>query len=288
MPLDAVEALNIFLTSLKDFAKLHDRSNIRFILKDGCIEAGIEYPETDVDIDKEIEDLLNGSSEDNLKIRLFKSIQDKVKQNGLDYSVTHKVKNINKNVTEVFKSKNFSYKRGPRKEWEEELVFIDGEIFDAGGKKNANIHVSFGNEELKIECTKEQANQVHPYNKFYFSAVKKWKEDVKPQYMLVENYLTEDRFKKYRTFYNSIIEDNTLSKYDFVYNEIIRVINDDGINNGELLKIMRLFNFDFCDRGIIRTILMAIKPKKAESKKISEMYKALADTLRKNSTNNVI
>jgi hypothetical protein len=289
MTIDVVEALNNFLVSLKDLAKLHNNENFKFTLKDGCIEAGIEYPETDVEIDKEIEELLEGKSENNNTIKIFKAIQDKVKLNGLDYTVLHTVKGVKKNVTEVFKSKNFAYKRGPRKEWNEEVVFIEGEIFDAGGKVKANLHIqTTGKEEFKLDCTKEQAGEIRLYNKIFVSAVKKWKDEGKPLYTFIDNYLTQEKFTHYKEFYNKIDSDSTLSKYDVVHNEIVRILNDDTINNGEILKLMRLYNFEFSDRGIIRTILMTLKPVFSDNKKLHNIYNELADTLRAGSKNNII
>ncbi|HXT82733.1 MAG TPA: hypothetical protein VN704_00035 [Verrucomicrobiae bacterium] len=287
IPIEAIDALNIFLVSLKDFASQYKKENVRFAIKDGCIETVMSYPETETDIDKEIEELLDGTSVNNSSIKIFKSIQDKVKQNGLEYSIIHRVNGVEKNITSIFKDKNFSYKRGPKKEFKEEILFIEGTLYDAGGKVTSNIHVESNNEEFTINCTKEQAAKVRVYNKVYVAVLKTSKEGRKPHYKCIDSYLKPEQFEYYEKFYKKIGSDKSLAKYDIIHDAILNILNENEPKIGKALKIMRLYNFNFSDRGVIRTILISLKPFKSD-RKISEMYQSLANTLRAGSKNNVI
>jgi len=290
MSLEAIEALHVFLTSLKDFAKLQENQNLRFTLRDGCIETAISYPEADEQIGDDINSILDGSSENNDFIRIFKSIQNKVQANGLDYSLTHKMNNVETDVTNIFKTKRFAYRRGPKKTWHQEVIFIDGVLIDNGGKVITNLHVETADAEYTIDSTREESKIVREflYENVYLVAAKRYHDGEKPHYKFVDYYLSPEKFRQYKDFYQQINSDQTLAKYDKIYDTIMEIINGSGSIN-EVLKVMRLFNFSFTDRGIIRTILMALKPiDKTDNQKLKDLYDSLAKKLRETSTNNMI
>ena len=168
------------------------------------------------------------------------------------------------------------------------MVFIDGTLFNAGGKVSTNIHVETEDEEFTIDCMREQASIVRVYNKVYVAVVKKWKVGVKPHYKCLDNYLTKEKFSHYQSFYNKILNDKSLAKYDTIHNEIVRIIKDGNLSNGEALKIMRLYNYETADRGIIRTILITLKPVLNDNKDLSDMYQSLAKILREGSIHKTI
>lgn len=291
MPLDAVDAITVFLTSLKDFGSLHNNQDIKFSLKNGCIETAILYPETDEEVGNDINNILDGSSENNEFIRLFKIIQDKVLLDELDCSILHKVNNNPPvDVTEIFRAKKFAYRRQTKKIWRQEIVFIDGLLVDNGGKTITNLHIETGNEEIVIVTTREEAKIVRNFlfDNVYVVAVKRYHVGEKAHYKYIDSYITPELYKYYKDFYSKIHSDETLKKYDIIYDTIVEILNSER-SIGEVLKIMRLFNFNFCDRGIIRTILMALKPiDKSNNQKLREMYESLSQKLRETSTNNII
>lgn len=284
MPLEAVEALTIFLNSLKELGSMENNQNITFSLREGCVETSICYPESD-----ELDKAIDGTSDDNEYTKWIKNIQNKILLNGLDYSLLLK-KNNNPpvDITKSFKERKYSFKRKQRN-WNQEIVFINGMLVDNGGKNVTNLHVDTGTEEIAIVSTRDEAKIINKFlfENVYVVAVKRYYDDEKPHYKFVDYYLHKDKFNYYKDFYNKLMIDDSLEKYDIIHNELVNIIN--GGNIGESLKIMRLFNFKFSNRGIIRTILMTLKNvDKTNHKALAEMYDLLSEKLRIGSTNNVI
>jgi len=82
----------------------------------------------------------------------------------------------------------------------------------------------------------------------------------------------EDLYKKFEN-------DSTLQKYDDIY-QIFKENNDE-----YLLEIMSHYNNESSNRGIIRTILMALKPVISEKVDLQEMYKSLSSILKRKNMN---
>lgn len=290
--IEAADALMIMIESLTNIAKLYDENpDIKISLKNGSIESCLVYPSTGNLIQEEIENIILGNSDNNEKIKFFKTIQDKIKSNGLDYTVINKVNDEIKDLTVIFKSNNFPLKRVRRTEFYEKVEFIQGRLYESGGKVKTNIHLENTlQEEYKVECTQEQAIEINQrlYSNIYLSVLKKWRLNQKPTYQLIDSYLSEDKFINYKTFYNDIKNNPTLDRFDLVYNRIVEIIESDEINNGEILKIMRLYNNPNSDRGIIRTILMTLKPVISKNTNLSVMYNSLAKILRAGNPKNKI
>jgi hypothetical protein len=290
MPIEAAESLKIFIDSLTQFAKMHEHeSDVRLSLKNGCVENALIYSETETSIADEIEEIIEGKADNNDSIKLFKAIQDRVKANGLDYSVLHTMNHETINLTEKFKAKNFPYNRGPRKEHKEKVLFVVAYLYEAGGDKTTNIHLRIDDEKIKVKCTEEEAKRLNQrlYDNVFIAVLKKWKIGSKPSFTLLDSYISRPRFEEYQLFYQSIISNNTLERFDILHDKFVDVYTNSE-NNGELLKYMRIFNYTQCDRGVLRTILMTLKPIKSRDEKIEELYLQLAEKLRKGSLNNFI
>lgn len=106
--IDAADALKIFIESLSDFAKSYnDNSDVKLSMKDGSIETILTYPADKTEISEDIDEIITGKSFETHRTKLFKNIQDKIKLNGLEYSVLLKENNIEKDLTKNFKDKNF-------------------------------------------------------------------------------------------------------------------------------------------------------------------------------------
>lgn len=289
--IEAADALKIFIESLTDFAKLYAISDIKLSIKNGSIESCLSYPSVGNRIYDEINNVIIGESKavSNEKIKSLKTIQDKIKQNGLDYTVIHKVNNEYLDLTSAFKSKNFPYSRAIRHEINEDVEFIKGRLFESGGKVKTNIHLEGEEGEYKVECSQQQAIDINSrlYSEIYLSVIKKWKIGQKATYHLLDNYLTEDLFLSYKNFFETVENDESLNRYDIVYKRIVEIIESEK-NIREVLKIMRLYNYSQSDRGILRTILMTLKPVLPKNEELTIMYKALADILRAGSLNKAI
>lgn len=162
-----------------------------------------------------------------------------------------------------------------------DVIFVEGELLNVGGKININAHIEDNTGySYTVKCTKDQAKKFGAvYENTYVSILRKFKPDTKLQYDLIDVYITKDKFYEYKNLYESIEKDKSLNRFDIIHDKIENILIDDNISNGELIKLMRLFNNSNSDKGIIRTILMALK-RVEKTDTLSEMYNNLVSLLR--------
>ncbi|WP_454060173.1 hypothetical protein [Elizabethkingia ursingii] len=290
--LDAAESLKVFIDSLTGLAKTYSdydgNSDIKLSLTEGSVIASLVFPEESEDIIKDIKDITNNASINNDRIKFLKDIQDKIKQNGLSYQVTLTEAGQSTDLTPKFKSKRFPIKRGKLFPLKYEILFITGEVFEAGGKSVTNIHISKGEEEFKINCSRQRAQNINVYSKVYLSILKRWRKEDNVEYELIDNYLSEEKYN----FYNAIHEEyklcDSLNKFDFIHNKVVEIVNNDNLDNNELIKLMRLYNNQYSDRGTLRTLLMSIKPILHDNEGLKYYYNKVADRLRDGSSSKKI
>jgi len=288
IPIEAADALAVFLNSLKELAKLHDNpTEVKLSLRNGSIESVLEYPETDTELDIGIANVIEGRSSNNEYFKLLRDIQDTIKANGLTYEVVHKVSNTPRNLTAEFKAKNFVRRQGSRKKKEEEVVFLKGKLFESGGKRSTNIHLDVDDVDIKVECTQGQAIRLNKllYSEIRLCALKKSKPGKHPSYLLLDSYASEESFRIFKDIHDSV-NNETLERFDVIYNRVIEAIERPKVK-GEIVKLLRLFKYPQVDRGIVRTILIALKPIRTQET-VVETYKELAGILRNGSTHKVI
>lgn len=289
--IEAAEALKIFIDSLTTLANLYDNSSdFKISLTKGSVETNLLPPTNScLEFMQDMKDIVNGDLQDIAKIKAFKTIQDKIKLNGLDYEVFWKVNESTNDLTQVFKGKNFSYKRNTDN-YTHETVFLNGRFYAAGGKSVTNIHIDNGTEEYTIGCSEDEVVQMNEY--FYkqvsLSVIKSTKPERKPQYKLLDYYSSIEEQEEFKQFYNSIIKNKELEKLDIIHNKLQELIAD--VNISAIEHIIKLFNNSYTERGIIRTILLTLKPfissKSLES--LVPVYEDLSGVLRKGSLNNKI
>src|SRR5690606_14070613 len=107
-------------------------------------------------------------------IEIFKTIQDQIQLNGLQYKVYLKINNHDTDLTEKFKGRKF-IKRRRTFERQYSIKFLEGNLYEAGGKSTVNIHIenTEDEKEYKISCTKPQAKKLNErlYSKVYLSVI---------------------------------------------------------------------------------------------------------------------
>lgn len=282
--IDAADALKIFIESLSDFAKSYnDNSDVKLSMKDGSIETILTYPADKTEISEDIDEIITGKSFETHRTKLFKNIQDKIKLNGLEYSVLLKENDIEKDLTKNFKDKNFPLRRGKKVQLKFEIIFLHGEIFEAGGKSKTNVHITVGDKDFKIDCTKPQATAMGGvYNKVNLSVLKKWRTESNIEYILIENYSKEKDYDYFKKLHEEFKKKNTLEKYDYLHDKVVEILEDDNIHSNNIIKLLRLYNNQYTDkdRGILRTLLMSIKPILKENDEISYYYNEVAKRFR--------
>ncbi len=233
--LEAAEALKLFIESLSRIGNSYqNRDDFKISIKDGSIESSLLYPSDNLLFKEEIENIVNGKGANQDTIKELKQIQNKIKQNGLDYSVFHIVNNQKIDLTRIFKSKNFTASRSKNKEYNYFIDFIDGTLYECGGKVSTNIHIEKNDKELKIECSKLQAKKLNKllYANVFLSVLKKESKTGKSSYLLLDSYLDEETYNVFKKFIKTILEENKSERYDIVYNYIVNIIKSElNINN---------------------------------------------------------
>lgn len=269
---DAAESLKVFIESLTEIAKSYNNPEIKLALKDGSVSACMLFPEDQALIRDEI---ITGKSESNDRLKHLISIQDRIKKNGLSYSVKIHYRDESKDLTQDFKSTHFKLSRSGRKTISRKIEFIKGELFESGGRSRTNVHLIVNDSEVTVECKKEDAIKLNSklYNIIYLSVLKNEKEGDKPKYIYIDSYASEATFNQYQAFYYDVIENKTIERFDIVYNELMKIVCERNLN--ELRKIIRLFNHTDADSGIIRAILMTIKPIVRTNENLQSAYSDL-------------
>ncbi|MCI3937071.1 hypothetical protein MQX03_07655 [Chryseobacterium aahli] len=282
--IDAADALKVFIESLSDFAKSYNyNSDVKLSIKNGSIETVLIYPSDKTEISEDINEIVAGKSFETHRTKLFKNIQDKIKLNGLEYSVLLKENDIETDLTKNFKDKNFPIRRGKKVQLKFEIIFLNGEIFEAGGKSKTNVHITVGDKDYKIDCTKPQATAMGSvYSRVNLSVLKKWRTESSIEYILIENYLIEKDYNYFKNLHEEFKKKNTLEKYDYLHDKVVEIFENKDLHTNNLIKLLRLYNNQYTDkdRGIVRTLLMSIKPLLKDNDEISYYYNEVAKRFR--------
>lgn len=287
--IEAAEALKIFIDLLTELAKSYENySHFKISLNTGSVESCLIFPkEGNNNITNDINSILNGQSEDHEKVNIFRKIQNKVKQNGLDYGIYWRYDNSLKDITHVFKGRKFSLRQN---ETINEIFFLKGKLYEAGGKKTTNVHIEDLNDVYKVKCSKEEAIGLNKflYQSIFLSTVKSSKNDCDISYKLLDFYNDLEEQIEFKNFVCTIVNNDRLEKYDILHDKIYEFISENKID--DLNKLIKVFSNDCTDRGVLRTILMSLKPiiKNESFTQLKPSYDNISDLLRIGSLNNQI
>ena len=175
--------------------------------------------------------------------------------------------------------------------YKEEVQFIQGKLFESGGKTRANVHLEGVAQEYTVQCTQEQAIVLNSklYQQIYLSVIKKWRpgNSIKPEFIFIDSYEEQASFDEFRNFFQSIKANESLERFDEVHNRLLSWIEEDDIQDKEIIKLMKLYSFAHSDRGIVRTILMTLKPIVSIREQLAPIYNSLADILRSGNKSNL-
>lgn len=291
--LDAAESLKVFIESLTGLAKTYSdydgNSDIKLSLTEGSVIASLVIPEDDLGVINDIKDITEHNSDNNIRIGFLKDIQDKIKQNGLTYEVSLIEKGNFIDLTPKFKSRKFPRRREGRIPYKYEIEFLTGELYQGGGENKTNIHIRNNDIKHTIECSVQQIQKLSVlYSKVYISVLKRWKKEGDFEYKLIDNYLSEEKYDFYKSIHKEYKSCDSLNKFDFIHDKIVEIVNNDDLDNNELIKLMRLYNNQYSDRGTLRTLLMSIKPILKDNEGLKYYYNKVADRLRDGSSSKKI
>lgn len=286
--IDAADALKVFIDSLTKFAKTYDNaSEIKLKLDNGSISTCLVLPDEDEIISQEIDDIISNTSNNNDRINIFKTIQDKIQLNGLEYQVyLNKRNQPEREVTQIFKGRKFSRRRQTYHR-QYSIEFIEGILFEAGGKSKVNVHIENeeSNTEYIIECSRDEAKKLNErlYSKVYISTIRNCKTENDITYKYIDSYLTDTYYTFFKSLHESLTRTDDIEKYDLIYNYIVDTVNSEERPNEELIKLIRLYNNKFSEKGIVRTILMTLKPIISSEIGLKPHYDNLVETFRSRS-----
>ncbi|AZB29184.1 hypothetical protein [Chryseobacterium balustinum] len=280
---EAADALKVFIDSMVDFAKTYENtSEIKLMLDNGCIETSLVYP--DELVSQDIDNILSLKVSDPKKVDAFKKIQEKIILNGLEYGVFIKKQDeAYQDITNIFKEQKF---RKSKKKFDRKytIEFIEGELFEVGGRSKVNVHIE--NKELgkeyKVECERPEAKKLNDrlYSKTFISVRKIIKTESDFEYRYIDSYLREESYHFYRNLHEQLTIGESIEKYDLIYNHIVEIINNENIPNEEIIKIIRLYDNHFSEKGILRTIIMSLKPIIERETGLLPYYENLVKTFR--------
>lgn len=280
MPVEAADALNAFINSLSKFVKSQNDSDFKISLQDGCIATSLVYSNNEINVDNEIDDVIDGKSSNLDYYDLLKSIQNKIRANGLDYSVIHKINNKETDLTKEFKSKKFILIPKEERTGKKRVIFISGRLFECGGKKKINIHIENNQFQYVVDCSEENAKKINRflYEDVYLSILKHSCIGQKDALSLIDIYSAQE-YDEYKSFFEKVENNKELVRFDIVYNRILEIIKNEETNYN-LLKTIKLYLNSQAEIGIIRTILLLIKPLKNDDNEINEVYQQLVTIIK--------
>lgn len=308
MSLDAAKSVKVFIESFTEYAKVRSKdSHIKLIDNGDSIDNILTLPESIIvenstlndspseDSNSAIESsaseilsVVNSESESDDLVKVFNLIRKRISENGLSYEVNLKYQNENVNLTEKFKSKNkrFATKQQEDLPMQEEVLFVKGEIYESGGKTVTNIHIKpESGKDISILCSKDQARKFSKrlYTNVFVSAVRQWKSPKDATMRLLDIYQDEEQFKRFEELYTNYTHTDSSERFDNLRKDLIENLTKYGVASPRILRIMRLYNHELSDRGIIRTILLVLKPLRHEEA-VKDLYHDLALVLKNGNT----
>jgi hypothetical protein len=287
MSLAASKAFIVFIQSLTQIAEqITDKKDVKIIVTKGSASVALEAVEEEIEnIECKYNDVIKYSSSNSDFIDPMRAIQSVICANGLQYEANIIKESIGSKraIIDGFKQRRKFFSKTTRtKKQEFKIEFLSGKLLEIGGKK-PNIHIVCGKDTICVACTEEEAWKVNQfiYKEIYLSVKAQYKNGVRTKIEFCDFYANEDDFNELKYLYEKCINDNGLERFDFIYDYVVGKLTKELKDAGYLNKLMRLFQYDFSDRGVLRTILTAIKPKIKTDKGliIKDMYQKLASTL---------
>jgi hypothetical protein len=278
------ESLISLIRSLTALAKTYEDEEVTISVRGGSIIASMPTP--NVDVRQDILNMVHGTSTElnKGKVKILKEIQQRIRANGFGYSVffDSAIPEQKVDLTEMFKGKDFVVRRA-RREWNEEILFLKGNLYEAGGKSTVNIHLDSNGKSYTVQCTKDEAKRFneHLYGEVYISVLRKSSKGATDVHTLVDTYYNDSSYLNYLTLYREVTSSKDLERFDRLHDKIRDDFN--AKRYLEIMKLMRLFNHADANRGLLRSLLMSIRPIHTAHDGIKDLYNSLLVLLRDNS-----
>ena len=275
MSSSALESFTVFLSALNKIIKNTPNSeNIKFEISEGsaCISAVGIADNQYMELERTFNDVVENKSENKELVDSWRTVQNTILLNGLEYEAFFIKDEEKKDLLEIFKTKpKFRVKR-QRRESEYSLVFFIGKLIAVGGKV-PNMHVECTNGEVKIiRCSEAEAKIVEGflYTQVRLSIWSKNTIDSKSKYFFCDLYVNENHYNDFRGFI-AANGNQEIEEVDYLVNihNKLRGYLDKG-EYGVANKFLRFFNHESVDVGSLKTILVITKNFK-DNEKIKDL-----------------
>jgi hypothetical protein len=262
LSLEASQALVNILEAMTNIAFAQKKSDsLNVSIRKGSVAIAIEGQNTAMEnIGNTLDLVANTKEEDPLIVDYFRTIQNTIKSNGLEYAVYVSNNGNKKDVLDIFKkNKTFTKKREKViREHNFHVEFFDGRLIEIGGK-NPNIHIEQTGIKYTIDCTEKEAKRVESYlyNDVWVTAWAKPNSQGKIKYTFCDHYVNKDLFLDFKKFIKENTKQSGTAPLKGIHNKIVTLIKNK--QYGEARKFLKLFNTDIADVSRLRTILLNAK-----------------------------
>ena len=274
MSLEVARAFLVLAESLTTIAELTpNNQNLTINITPGSVRMAVEGAVV-ARINKNFQQIVDNNSTDKDLIAPWRNMQSVFQKNGLEYSAIMFLNNQQISVVDILKGKKRLIAKSKKEAIKTSIEFIEGKLFEIGGKRKQNIHLTIPNgNTVTVACTEANALRA---NNYLFQTIlistwvsvkahKKYYELYHPQQLSIYN----DLKNFINSFENSVDEIESLSK---LHDECRKYL--DKQDYGSFRKFLKLFNHKTTDINSLHTILLLTQFFK-NNKRLSELISDL-------------
>lgn len=258
MSINAAKSFLVLLESLTKIIELtpnNSDAKIQIIEGSACVVASGE--DTVISIKNELLSIINHESQNTEIVKEWRSIQNLIKANGLEYEINYYdgASNSNTSLISDFKNNRAFYAKSNRKTYSYQIKFITGNLIEAGGKK-PNIHID---ELSPIECSRDNAIAAKDflYNNIRVSVWQRIYENGEEKLELCDVYNDNNLFLEFKELVDQINNSNTIEKLTHIHSKIKNLLIEGRFS--DLRRFLLLWCHNSTDAQTLKIILVITK-----------------------------
>jgi len=261
MSVTATKSLIVILESLtKIIEETPTNDDVKIQITEGSARVTAEVSNEYIEVlEADFNSVVEHNCTNQVIVSNWRKLQSLFAANGLEYEVNFYKRGLAIPVyRQITNARQFRTKP-IRIESELKIAFIKGKLMANGGKF-PNMHINGENEEkFVVYCDEIQAKKISPflYSNVFISALCRFSPE-ENKYLFCDIYTSEDQFSEYKEFIEDNSELDTEAELLAIHYKMKDYI-ELGDNFGMLRKLMRLYNYDFIDMSILKTLLIVTK-----------------------------
>jgi hypothetical protein len=288
MTLEEAKSFMAILGAFTSLAELYDNDDIKVQVTKSSAAICLETPTSKMTMIKnDLNQVFRNESKNAQLVKYSKIIQREIVDNDLRIEFDFIDSSGSKvSIANDFKrSQKFYTKKNQRTRRISNLIFLNGELNELGGK-NVNFHITTTDSDYAktIDCdSKEEARRVRDFIlSRVFISVEKSSTATSECYKFIDVYNTEIQYRKYQDFFNLIQSKGGVERYSTFHNVVFNELNqsvDTDVSLSLIRKYVRLFDNEHTEPGMLRTILVSLKAFKNEDI-LKDEFESIASRLR--------